>query len=273
MKAYPAFATRSGPHWTLIVVEYSLYLDDSGHPKNQPYVVVAGFVATEQQWQHFKPRWETALKKYGLGHTFHMTDFMSEKRSALREDQILGALRTIIREHTVAAFASGVAVEDYRRVNALYTLEEYLGAPYALVGREITKQVRQWQAEMCKPEDRILFFVEQGTLHFGDLEQVAKRDFLPLPHKVPKSSAAVQPGDMLGWEYFNYLRSGKQSVIRKNLFGLLKGRPSTGTVFWEADLLKTCKLANVMTREYKEKFPDKFISFHSEPKRPRRRTL
>ena len=67
------------------MVEYSLYLDDSGHPKDQPYVVAAGFVATEQQWQNFKPRWETALKKYGLGDTFHMTDFMSEKRSTLRE--------------------------------------------------------------------------------------------------------------------------------------------------------------------------------------------
>jgi hypothetical protein len=29
------------------MTEHSLYLDDSGHPKDQPYVVVAGFVAVD----------------------------------------------------------------------------------------------------------------------------------------------------------------------------------------------------------------------------------
>lgn len=255
------------------MVEFSLYLDDSGHPKDQPFVVVAGFVATEKQWLDFEPRWEATLKHFGLESPFHMTDFMSERRSRLREDQILGGLRRVIREHTITAFASGVSVVAYNCVNSMFALEECLGAPYALACREIMKQLRQWQTKSFKPDDRLLLFVEEGTLHFGDLEQIAKRDGLPLPHRVPKNMASVQPADMLGWEYFNYLRIGEPETIRKNLFALLKGRPSTGTVFWESDLTETCKLANVMTREYKDRFPERFISFHSEKKRPRRRTI
>jgi hypothetical protein len=254
------------------MTEYSLYLDDSGHPKDQPYVVVAGFVASKSQWLDFEPAWKAALARYGLGEVFHMTDFSSRNRklSALKKEQILSSLRSVIRDHTVTAFASGVTMDAYRKVNEVYTLEESLGAPYALVGREITRQLRAWQQSFCEPDDRFLLFVEDGTLHFGDLEQIAKRDRLPNPIKVPKSLAAVQPADILGWEYFNYLRS---NVISKNLMRLLRSRVATGTLFGEADLLETCRLAKIMPREYKDRFPDKFISFHSEPKRPRRRTI
>jgi hypothetical protein len=253
------------------MTEYSLYLDDSGHPKDQPYVVVAGFVASESQWLSFAPVWKAALAKYGLGDAFHMTDFSSNRKfSQLRREQILGELRRIIRSYTVAAFASAVVMVDYRRVNDLFTLEETLGAPYALVVREITRQLNAWQKEVFESEDRLLLFVEEGTLHFGDLEQIAKRDGLPYPTRVPKSLPAVQPADMLGWEYFNYLRSNS---ISKNLFALLRNRRPTGTIFRESDLIKTCKLANVMTREQRNKYPEQFIRFHSEKKRPRRRTI
>ena len=61
------------------MTEYSLYLDDSGHPKNQPYVVVAGFIASESQWLSFETAWLATLAKYGLGAVFHMTDFFGKK--------------------------------------------------------------------------------------------------------------------------------------------------------------------------------------------------
>ena len=134
-------------------------------------------------------------------------------------------------------------MDGYRKVNEKFTLEECLGAPYALVCREITRQLHAWQKTDFQPDDKLLFFVEDGTLHYGDLEQIAKRDHLPTPHRVPKSTPAVQPADMLGWEYFNYLRTNR---ISKNLKALLRSRVPTGTVFWEADLLETCRLAKVI---------------------------
>ena len=70
------------------MTEYALYLDDSGHPKDQPYVVVAGFIASESQWLSFEPAWKAALAKYGLGDAFHMTDFSAKnkKRSGPEEE-------------------------------------------------------------------------------------------------------------------------------------------------------------------------------------------
>jgi hypothetical protein len=254
----------------MVMADFALYLDDSGHPKDKPFVAVAGFIASESQWLEFDPKWKAALKKYGLGDAFHMTDFSAKggKLSALKKEQILAALRKIIRDHTITAFASGVDIEAYRRVNADYTLEECLGAPYALVVREITRQLHAWQKIHCQPDDQFLIFVEEGTLHFGDLEQIAKRDKLPNPIKVPKKNSAVQPAEILGWEYFNYLRTKK---ISKNLWGLLRSRVATGTVFWESDLVETCKRASVIPRN--SMTSKSTIAFHSNPKRKRRRTI
>jgi hypothetical protein len=63
------------------MTQYELYLDASGHPDDQPYIVVAGFVATNKQWQAFETDWNVALKEHGLGGVFHMVDFESSKRA------------------------------------------------------------------------------------------------------------------------------------------------------------------------------------------------
>ena len=65
--------------WIAIMTEYAFYMDTSGHPDDQPYIVVAGFLGTEQHWLDFEPEWKAALKEHGLGTAFHMVDFESSK--------------------------------------------------------------------------------------------------------------------------------------------------------------------------------------------------
>jgi len=54
------------------------YIDESGMDPNEPFdfVVVAGFWATEEEWETFTRQWAKALDKFGLP-TFHMTDLLS----------------------------------------------------------------------------------------------------------------------------------------------------------------------------------------------------
>jgi hypothetical protein len=66
--------------WIAVMADYALYIDDSGHPDDQAFVVVAGFIATEKEWLDFDPAWKSALKDNGLAEPFHMTDFMRQKR-------------------------------------------------------------------------------------------------------------------------------------------------------------------------------------------------
>ncbi|MGC1782776.1 MAG: hypothetical protein WA708_09675 [Acidobacteriaceae bacterium] len=225
------------------MTDYSVYLDDGGHPDGQPYLLVAGFAATVSQWLAFEPVWLSTLGKLGFGDVFHMTDFMSEKRSAFQEDRILSQLRRVIQSHTLRPFVSAIDMAAYKRVQNEFTLEESHGAPYALAGRQFVKELHEWQGQELGPEDHTLVFVEEGTKHYGDLEQVFKRDKLPIPNRVPKSMTQVQPADILAWEVFNFLRDGSPKRMRKNLEKLtrsIRKQQNFGGIFYEHDLRRLC---------------------------------
>jgi hypothetical protein len=225
------------------MTEYSVYLDDGGHPDDQPYLLIAGFGATVSQWLAFEPIWQEKLSKLGLGAVFHMTEFMAGRRTEFQEDRLLSQLRGVIQSHTLRPFVSAVDMAAYKRVQNDFTLEESHGAPYALVCRAFMKELHKWQIDALNPEDHTLVFVEEGAKHYGDLEQVFKRDRLPIPNRVPKSMAQVQPADMLAWEVFNYLRAGSPKKMRRNLDLLtrpIRRKQNFGGIFYERDLRGLC---------------------------------
>ena len=109
------------------VTDYALYLDDSGHPDSESVFVVAGYVATEEQWKACEPRWQAALKRFGLGDVFHMTDFMQERMTALRRDQILSTLADVVHANTIRPFVRAVTMPVYKKLNEEFTLQECHG--------------------------------------------------------------------------------------------------------------------------------------------------
>lgn len=255
--------------WIGVMADYALYMDDSGHPDNQPFVVAAGFVATEQHWLAFEPEWNGVLDQYGFTEAFHMTDFMSRERSTKRRSAIIDDLTAVIRRHTQASFTGAVDVTAYRKINEEYALEECLGTPFAIASRGMAKEMRGWKEQNLATGDHFLLFAESGTKHRGDMAEVFRRDRLPEPHNVPKSMPAVQPADMLAWEMFNHLKTGKQYRRVQRLIG---DGATYGALFSEQDLKATCVAARVPLRS--EMPPDAPpIVFHSALKRPRRRTI
>jgi hypothetical protein len=258
------------------MTQYALYLDDAGHPSDQPYLVVAGYVAKESQWQAFESEWRKTLSKFGLSDPFHMTDFMGQRRqySELKRDQILLTLAKVTNHHTIRPFVSAVDMNAWKLVNEEFALEECHGAPYAITARSLATELRNWTASNLQSEDKLLTFVEQGTLHFGDLEQVFIRDSIPVPTRVEKSLSAVQPCDILAWEGFNYLRSGSPIRPGKNLKRLLRAMWNVqdfGGIFYESDLRQLCAKTKVIPRATLK--PIDTISFHSSKKRIRKRTI
>jgi hypothetical protein len=246
---------------------YSLYFDDSGYPDGQPFVVTAGFVATEQDWLAFEPVWKDALAKHNISEPFHMTDFFSttsvkERGPALRD------LAAIIVNHAHAALTGAVEMAAYRKVNAEFALQEYLGALYALAGRAMALGINQWVQHELGPSDHLALFAEDGTKHRGDLVEVFKRDGLPEPRTVPKSVTAVQPADMLAWVVFTALRTKKPY---RRLKRLVDSHLEFGATLRENDLRVTCEQAGVPLRSALP--PTAKVSFHASKKRPRKRTI
>jgi hypothetical protein len=252
--------------WIAVMTEYAFYMDTSGHPDDQPYIVVAGFLATEQQWFEFEPEWKAALQKHNLGTVFHMVDFESSKPK--NRGAVLEHLTGIINSHTTAHFSCFIPMADYKKVNEIYAIEEYLGTPYAVAARGALVHVNSWKKRHFKPGDHLISFVERGTKHQGDMDEVFRRDEIGLPIPVEKSHPCVQPGDLLGWEIFTFLKTG---IERKSLVNLLNERDFDEGIMAEQNLIRSCKNAKVPLR--KDLSPNLKVVYHSSPKRPRRRTI
>jgi hypothetical protein len=252
-----------------LVTEYAIYLDDSGHPADQPCVLVAGFLAPEERWRAFEPRWKRALERYGLGEAFHMTDFEASKRKD--RGVVLEHLTSIIVEHTRSSFSCLVNMDGYKKINEVYTLEEAMGTPYAIAARGVMRNFILWRKENLQPNDSVLVFVEEGTKHIGDMEEAFRRDGLPVPQRVPKKHPCVQPGDMLAWEIFH---CDELKPIRRSFKNLLKV-PYFSTnhgKFLEDNILESCRKMEIIHLR-KDMAPDTKYVYHTTPKRPRKRTI
>ena len=186
-------------------------------PDDQPFLVVAGYIASESQWLKFEEQWKEALSRFSLGTEFHMTDFMQQHYKNLKRDHILSTLASIIKTNDLHPFVAAIDIAAYKRVNEEFALEECLGAPYAYTGRTVARHLNIWKSKNLGPADNLLIFVERGTKHYGDLEQVFKRDRLPIINRVPKAIIPVQAADLLAWETFNWLRAGSPERMGKNL--------------------------------------------------------
>ena len=75
-------ARRLNPYWAKcrIVAVLESYLDASGasDPK-APVVAVAGWGATEDEWDHWERRWLELCKELGLKKGWHHTDFLGKR--------------------------------------------------------------------------------------------------------------------------------------------------------------------------------------------------
>ena len=101
--------------------------------------------------------------------------------------------------HLEAAFSVTVDIKAYKELNRTRRVEEFLGTPYALVTRALHDGVEEWQ-KLVGPRKPLLYFVEhfveRGTLHRGDMEEISPdRDGIAPPIPVDKSHVCCQAAD------------------------------------------------------------------------------
>ena len=227
------------------MAEFAVYCDVGGHPSDQRFVVVAGFLSTVERWALFERDWRHALIRHGLSSPFHMVDVVAGKGTNRDQGRVLDDLIRIINQHTIAHFSVLIDMKDYKEVNGIYTLEESIGTPYAIAARCVAKYINEWKAKNFKTGDSLEIFVESGTLHQGDMEEAFRRDALPLPRRVPKALAAVAPADILAWESFRY---AKRHDERRSLVNLWQGRLFYQGILKAHNLTTTCQSAGAPLR-------------------------
>jgi hypothetical protein len=197
---------------------YSCYFDESGHPDDSKFVVVAGCIADVRQWAHLEREWKDVLLPLGIL-VFHSVDF--EKRKA-PYNQLSDAAATelslrlvnIIRRRVERTISRAVPMAQFRTANDKYIVAEWFGHPYPMAARLCIAAVVDWAHHHSVRADEIKYYFEDGAKHKGQLSYVAERDRCPAPVFLPKAKAVpLQAADLIAWQHQRMLRNGISTPV------------------------------------------------------------
>lgn len=178
---------------------YSAAFDDSGHPDDGEYLVVAGAVADVDQWIHMEREWQPLVNKLGQS-VFHRCDVDFSDPKA---DEVLRDLGRVIRRRVERSFASVVRLHQYHKVNQEFVLSELVGWPYPLATRLCIGETYHW-AEYYNVSEPIVI-CERGAKHQGQIEWIMCRDQLPMPDFRDKNFVPLQAADLIAGEIAAHL--------------------------------------------------------------------
>jgi hypothetical protein len=252
------------------MTEFAAYFDDGGHPVDQVAVIVAGFIATEDQWLFFEKEWKEILLRLG-NNSLHMTDFENSRAwSRSQKDSVLEDLVSVIKRRTRYHISHIVPMKEYREINQERAFEELLGTPYAVAGRTSAKSINDWKRKYMSSDDKLLVLFEDGTLHKGDFMEAMKRDRLPCPNFI-QTVPPLEAADWLAWELLYALKNDYKA--RPILENVLRCHPGDDGIYESHNLHDLATKIPVPAPLRSSLEPSTKLYHHTSPKRPRKRTI
>jgi hypothetical protein len=184
-----------------------VYFDESGSPDDTAAVVVAGFLASEKQWTEFERNWGDALSHFCVSR-LHMREFAHSlgefrgwKGDENKRRRFLSRLINVIRSRTLHSFADAVLMDDYRKVNQTYYLNEIF-KPYTIAARTCVTKISNWAKREGIDESEIALIFEDGAVDKSDLIHRLKADQKTNFTLIKKGdSSALQAADLLAYEH------------------------------------------------------------------------
>lgn len=223
---------------------FTAYFDESGSPDETVALVVAGFVASDEQWREFEREWKEVLAAEGVS-CFHVKEFAHSrgefkpwKDDEARRKHFLYRLAGIIRRRVRTSFADAVILQDFREVNAKYLLQEYIGNPYPLCARTCVAKCNRW-AQSRGYTDPVRYMFEDGAKHKGEFMKAMKRDQIPPPVFGTKGEyVAFQAADFVAWENLKVHAQVEANTLQsfRDSFEALYSIPNEWGVYTAEDL-------------------------------------
>jgi len=196
------------------------------------HTVVAGAVASVQDWLDFDKDWTAALRENGLLY-FRMTEFAQSTRqfkvgwkaNETRRREFLLRLAQIIVDHVACWIGVCVSQKDYDAADSIYQLHEFL-QPYPLCGLTCLELAHKWQKIHRLEYLPMEYVFEDGDEYSDQLWRQVKTDFGRYPlfrKKLPDKPSAEEPSTPLQVGDFAAYEIGKFYTtidpIRNQLFG------------------------------------------------------
>jgi hypothetical protein len=244
---------------------FTAYFDASGHPADQPFVTVAGYVANYTQWRLFNAMWENEHQKYKCDLPFHMADFMAARRAAqkggtakrqdyvrmtdLEASSFIMHLATLQQAYMALGVTCIVEMSEYQEIETVLDLRKIV-PPYALAARVCTDRVDRWRHEHTIEEPVECIF-EDGDFERGKFIDLMRIEGMPAPiFKGKNDFPGFQAADYLAWEMNSHLKSeksGSELPVRL-LLQRLMAIPHLFIRPTKHELIKLCELKGIMPK-------------------------
>jgi hypothetical protein len=239
------------------------YFDASGH-KEDPVVVVAGYLSPTVTWLRFEREWNRCIAHYGIS-GLHMKEFAHSigefsrwKGNGPLRGRFLGDCIRVITENVDNSFACAVHMGEYAEVDRLYCLREW-AHPYAIAGAHCIGKTKSWANKFGHDISAFDHVFEAGDEGKGDLFKLASTYLSIDPiFKTKAWSVAFQAADLIAYEHYKanlkVQDMGEGNVNVEDLripFQKLAGIPGSaewGVVLRET-LLEQCQKYNVPLRK------------------------
>jgi len=224
---------------------FTACFDASGTVHDQPYLVVAGYVSSANDWIRFDQDWQQRLRQDGLSY-FHRADcesnrgeFSGWKGKERAKDKLLHDLITIVSRNTYRKVGCMISNKVLAEKLLPEVKRDFHLHAYAFAGIVSVSQVYKW-AFTNKIRTPIEWIFEDGDDGKGELMANMRMYGYPYPSFRPKKDrldngslipafTGLQAADYLAYEMFQMLKNQKVSPYLRLLHEKI-GEPSLLTV-------------------------------------------
>ena len=214
---------------------FTCYFDEAGG-KDHGFTVVAGYIASVEQWEHFEVDWKLFLISYKVPY-FHMSrlsqfksPFAKWKDTPNFRARFLQEAAHIIKSRVIRGFSCFVRHECFDKADSEYELRETIGSPYALAGMLCVANAIKWKRKNVPPATADLEYVfEDGESDKCGLMKIMAKENLSDPifkpsrdisHRksgIRRGVVQLQAADYLAYEIRKYVKDYIQSESEKRI--------------------------------------------------------
>jgi hypothetical protein len=188
------------------MVMLTAYLDESGTHAEASSMVLAGYVATVDQWSEFYREW-TALLKAENVHVLHRTDIESFhgefKRSKGWDDtrklRVLRAAHEIIKKWTEIGRAVAVIQADFDGV-MLGVIKRAFGGAYGFLAGQYIVEISKWARDTNQPGP-IQYVFEAGAKGRRQVDRMCSLMFEKPPRGIIRQRDWREVMRFGGWSF------------------------------------------------------------------------
>jgi len=212
------------------------FFDDSGKFTDSDFVCLAGYIATDENWQGFSDEWGPLLLRHKIPYV-HMKEMIALRGpyeslgwDAAHRDAVLLEFIDVIRRHVIGGFGIGVDAKYLRSMSK--DARTVIGDPAMLCFQRILRRVVEKLDEVGYESSIAAVFddCEEYSVRCYRMWSALRRVAPSLSKKVPSITFAddivfwpLQAADVLAWETNKNLRqqAGKHKT-RKQIERLMQ---------------------------------------------------